>query len=203
MASIPLKTITNLYATARRNPRKWMYAGRSYCARYDNGDFELLHYGTPILRVDENKYKYTIGRGAWSASDRDAINSIFHLLGVGVRAHVHYGDISVEEGMTVWTEKVVEGYRKRNYLYPLSIGGYRQQQHGGRKMTNVMELNDETKSAILTMTEATVKMWESMPKEHREELYHDSIEFFAGSMLLSAGKELLENLLGISEEEDE
>lgn len=70
-------------------------------------------------------------------------------------------------------------------------------------MTNVMELNDETKSAILTMTEATVKMWEGMPKEHREELYHDSIEFFAGSMLLSAGKELLENLLGISDEEDE
>lgn len=204
MASIPLKTITNLYATARRNPREWMYAGRSYCARYDNGDFELVHYGTPILRVDENKTQYTIGGGAWSASDRDAINSIFHLLGVGVRAHVHYGSITVEEGMTVWTEKVVEGYRKRNYLYPLSIGGYRQQQHGGRKMTNIMELNDEMKSAILTMTEATVKMWEAMSHEHREELYHDSIEFFAGSMLLSAGRELLANLLGIDEDgEDE
>lgn len=104
MASIPLVTIERLYASATRNPRAWVHAGRSYDARYDNGKFELVHYGTSILNVDEGKLTYKIGADAWSASDRDAINSIFHLLGVGVRAHVHNGSVYVNKGLTAWTE---------------------------------------------------------------------------------------------------
>lgn len=96
MASVPLKTITNLYKSAKAHGGDWVRAGRHYTAQYDNGKFQLVHYGTLILYTDENERVYQIGAGAWSASDRDAINTIMHVLGTGKRARVCRGDIIAE-----------------------------------------------------------------------------------------------------------
>lgn len=96
MASIPLVTITNLYSSAVRHAGEWVKGGRSYRAMYKGGQFQLTHYGTLILYTNENTHEYKVGVGAWSASDRDAINTVFHNLGTGKRARVCKGDIIVE-----------------------------------------------------------------------------------------------------------
>jgi len=107
MASVPLVTITELYKRAVRHAGEWVKGGRSYSAIYNNGQFQLIHYGTLILFTDENKHTYQIGKGAWSASDRDAINTIMHNLGTGVRVRVRKGDIIPEGcGWAVHTEDV-------------------------------------------------------------------------------------------------
>lgn len=105
MASVPLVTITNLYGSAVRNAGEWVKAGRSYRARYSRGVFELTHYGTLILVTDENRHTYKVGVGAWSASDRDAINTVMCNLNVGVRVRVHKGDIvTAYTNPGCWTE---------------------------------------------------------------------------------------------------
>lgn len=93
MASVPLVTITNLYHSAKRHEGDWVKAGRNYRACFKKGVFELTHYGTLILTTDENARTYDIGAGAWSASDRDAINTIMHILDTGARVRVCKGDI--------------------------------------------------------------------------------------------------------------
>ena len=102
MASVPLKTISNLYKSARNHRGDWVRAGRCYSANYKDGKFQLVHYGTLILYTDENARQYQIGAGAWSQSDRDAINTIMHILGTGKRARILKGEL-ISEGAG-WTE---------------------------------------------------------------------------------------------------
>lgn len=102
MASVPLVTITKLYKSAVNNAGEWVKAGRSYRAMYKNGQFQLTHYGTLILYTDENTREYQVGAGAWSASDRDAINSVLCNLGTGIHARIKNGDI-ITEGVG-WTK---------------------------------------------------------------------------------------------------
>ena len=110
MASVPLVTITNLYQSAKRHAGDWVKAGRNYRACYKDGKFELTHYGTLILTTDENRRTYAVGVGAWSASDRDAINTVMHNLGVGVRVRVCKGDIiTAYANPGCWTEIPIRG----------------------------------------------------------------------------------------------
>ena len=102
MASVPLVTITNLYKSAVKNAGEWVKAGRNYRAMYKDGKFQLTHYGTLILYTDEYAHQYQVGAGAWSASDRDAINTVMHNLGTGVRVRVCKGDMA--EMGTGWTK---------------------------------------------------------------------------------------------------
>lgn len=103
MASIPLVTIEKLYKTAVRNAGQWVRGGRSYSAYYKDGQFQLVHYGTLILYTDDVKRQYQVGEGAYSASDRDAINSVMHILGTGKRARIQRGYM-ITEGASYWTE---------------------------------------------------------------------------------------------------
>ena len=96
MASVPLKTIMNLYTSATRHEGEWIHAGRAYTGHYMDGRFQLVHYGTLILFTDENTREYQVGAGAWSASDRDAINTIMHMLGTGKRARIYKGNLITE-----------------------------------------------------------------------------------------------------------
>ena len=107
MASVPLVTITNLYASAVRHAGEWVKAGRNYRAMYKNGQFQLTHYGTLILYTDENTRQYQIGAGAWSQSDRDAINTVLYNLGTGIHARIKKGDLITEgQGWTEYTGRV-------------------------------------------------------------------------------------------------
>jgi hypothetical protein len=107
MASVPLVTITRLYESAVRHAGEWVKAGRNYRAMYKDGKFQLTHYGTLILYTDEHTCTYQVGEGAWSASDRDAINTVFHNLRTGKHARVHKGYMIVEgAGWTEYTGRV-------------------------------------------------------------------------------------------------
>lgn len=107
MASVPLVTITRLYESAVRNAGEWVKAGRNYRAMYKNGQFQLTHYGTLILYTDEHAHQYQIGEGAWSQSDRDAINTVLHNLRTGVHARIYKGNLITEgQGWTRYTGRV-------------------------------------------------------------------------------------------------
>lgn len=107
MSSVPLKTITNLYKSARNHKGEWVRAGRSYSGHFKDGKFQLVHYGTLILYTDEHAHEYQIGAGAWSQSDRDAINTVLYNLGTGIHARIKKGDFIAEgQGWTEYTGKV-------------------------------------------------------------------------------------------------
>lgn len=107
MASVPLVTITNLYKSAVRHAGEWVKAGRNYSALYKDGKFQLVHYGTLILYTDERARNYQIGAGAWSQSDRDAINTVMHNLGTGVHVRIKKGDLIAEgRGWDEYTGRV-------------------------------------------------------------------------------------------------
>ena len=107
MASVPLVTITNLYKSAVAHAGEWRKAGRNYSALYKDGRFQLVHYGTLILYTDERERQYQIGEGAWSASDRDAINTVMHNLGTGVHVRIKKGYIIPEgQGWAQYTGRV-------------------------------------------------------------------------------------------------
>lgn len=76
--------VEELYKRAMRNPNQWIRKG-SYLGYFDKKreEFELAHYGTTILKHDSATW--AIGKGAYSASDRDAINTILSLMGENYR----------------------------------------------------------------------------------------------------------------------
>jgi hypothetical protein len=83
MAQIPNKQFVDLYQRSQSNPGMWIKGGRSYeMYTYPDGRVKLTHYGTPIYRYDPKTGEYNTG-GAYSASDRDAINSMAAITGVG------------------------------------------------------------------------------------------------------------------------
>lgn len=77
MSAIPLKIIQKLW-NACIGTTATKYAGH-YAMGMDVGALELYHYGTLILSIYNGVPKN--GKG-WSASDRDAINSVLVLHGL-------------------------------------------------------------------------------------------------------------------------
>lgn len=83
MAEIPHQTIQDLYYRSQNNPGRWVSGGRAYeMYTFPDGRIKLTHYGTVIYRYDPVSGEYDTG-GAYSGSDRDAINSMAYLTGVG------------------------------------------------------------------------------------------------------------------------
>lgn len=90
MSSVPTKQLTELYARIMNNPGK-IIKSNTYDALYDDNVHEIVlwHYGTCIFR-------YSFGTESWktggySASDRDAINSMFRCVGESSHAYINDG----------------------------------------------------------------------------------------------------------------
>ena len=85
MPSIPLKNMTTIYERASENTPDKVRMG-NYSAELDYPTFRLWHYGTLILTLDiERGIEFL---GGFSASDRDAINSILVLAGMKSRVSI-------------------------------------------------------------------------------------------------------------------
>ena len=85
MPSIPLKNMTTIYSRASENAPDKVRMG-NYSAKLDYPRFQLWHYGTLILTLDiERGIEFL---GGFSASDRDAINSILMLAGMRSRVSI-------------------------------------------------------------------------------------------------------------------
>lgn len=92
MASIPLKNMTTIYNRANQNAPDRVRMG-NYSAELDYPTFQLWHYGTLILTLDiERGIEFL---GGFSASDRDAINSILVLAGMTSRVSIAGGYMHV------------------------------------------------------------------------------------------------------------
>ena len=92
MASIPLKNMTTIYNRASENTPDTVRMV-NYSAELDYPNFRLWHYGTLILTLDiERGIEFL---GGFSASDRDAINSILVLAGMTSRVSITGGYMHV------------------------------------------------------------------------------------------------------------
>ena len=92
MASIPLKNMTVIYERASENAPDKVRMG-NYSAELEYPTFRLWHYGTLILTLDiERGIEFL---GGFSASDRDAINSILTLAGMTSRVSIAGGYMHV------------------------------------------------------------------------------------------------------------
>lgn len=81
MASLPLKTISNLIEKASKDRGRWQKAGNAYEAyMYPDGGLRLSHYGTVILDYDAKKGTYQWQSA--SQSDTQAIKSAIMILGL-------------------------------------------------------------------------------------------------------------------------
>lgn len=92
MASIPLKNMTTIYNRASDNASERVRMG-NYSAELDYPTFRLRHYGTLILTLDVERGIEFLG--GYSASDRDAINSILVLAGMTSRVSIAGGYMHV------------------------------------------------------------------------------------------------------------
>ena len=92
MASIPLKNMTAIYERASENTPDTVRMG-NYSAELDYPSFRLWHYGTLILKLDVERGIEFLG--GFSASDRDAINSILTLAGMTSRVSIAGGYMHV------------------------------------------------------------------------------------------------------------
>ena len=91
MSAIPLKVIEDLYFKALTNPDTWKSGGRAYEMMVTRkGDIYLEHYGTRIFHYDPKTKKTDYG-GAYSISDRDAINSIVRVSRKGIGVYYRGG----------------------------------------------------------------------------------------------------------------
>ena len=92
MASIPLKNMETIYSRASENTPDRVRMG-NYSAELDYPTFRLWHYGTLILTLDiERGIEFL---GGFSASDRDAINSILTLARMNARVSIAGGYMHV------------------------------------------------------------------------------------------------------------
>ena len=107
MASVPTKQMTALYEKATNNRSKRIKSG-NYELFIGNGlgtgndwikviasgnlipMIELKHYGTTIFYWNLKKGEVHTG-GAWSSSDRDAINGLLRLMGFPCCAYIRRG----------------------------------------------------------------------------------------------------------------
>lgn len=71
----------------------------------EEGRFLLYHYGALIFAYLDPKggiKKIAIGDGAYSGSDRDAINSMFYILRIGMKAGIRNGIFGFEGNPSGW-----------------------------------------------------------------------------------------------------
>lgn len=92
MASIPLKNMTTIYNRANQNAPDKVRMG-NHSAQLDYPRFQLWHYGTLILTLDVERGIEFLG--GFSASDRDAINSILVLARMNARVSIAGGYMHV------------------------------------------------------------------------------------------------------------
>lgn len=92
MASIPLKNMTTIYKRANQNALDKIRMG-NYSAELDYPTFRLWHYETLILMLDVERGIEFLG--GFSASDRDAINSILTLARMNDRVSIAGGYMHV------------------------------------------------------------------------------------------------------------
>lgn len=103
MVKIPTVLIQEIYAKAKRNVGVYVKQGSTYKAKFENnGEFELIYYGGLIFFSNEEKKQYFIGRKAYSASDRDAINSMMHILGIEQKYSIAGGRLHALENTCNW-----------------------------------------------------------------------------------------------------
>ena len=96
MASIPLQTIVDLHALSDRNRGRWVKRKDYEAYTYPDGKFKLTHYGTVIFTIDPSTRKYTVD--GWSASDRDAVNSMLHIYGIREKSTAKGGSVKLSTG---------------------------------------------------------------------------------------------------------
>ena len=103
---IPTKTIVELHEKANRNIGRSVKMGYNWMAKKDeDGRFQLYHYGTLIFAYSDpkdGKKMIAKGDGAYSGSDRDAINSMFHILGIEMKAGIKGGVLGFEGNPSGW-----------------------------------------------------------------------------------------------------
>ena len=92
MTSIPLKNMETIYTRANENTPEKVRMG-NYSAEMEYPTFRLWHYGTLILKLDVERGIEFLG--GFSASDRDAINSILTLAGMTSRVSIAGGYMHV------------------------------------------------------------------------------------------------------------
>ena len=93
MKYMPMRTVEEIYKKAKRNERTYVKQGCTYTAMYSKGKFELIHYGAVIFGSDENTKVYYIGYKAYSATDRDAINSMMRILDINQKYQMRKGEM--------------------------------------------------------------------------------------------------------------
>ena len=97
MPTIPLKTVSDLYQKARRKREWWHNGGRGYSAyMFTDGQFLLAHDGSVIFDYDPRKGTYAVSGS--TPADRDAIDSMFRILGIKDAASNLNGPISLKNG---------------------------------------------------------------------------------------------------------
>ena len=97
MSTLPLKTVQDLYERAKAKRNWWHKGGREYEAyMYADGRFLLSHFGTMIFDYDPDAGTYAVA--GESVADRDAINSMFRILGIDDAASNMKGKITLSDG---------------------------------------------------------------------------------------------------------
>ena len=97
MPTIPLKTVSDLYQKARKKREWWHNGGRGYSAyMFTDGQFLLAHDGSVIFDYDPRKGTYAVSGS--TPADRDAIDSMFRILGIKDAASNLNGPISLKNG---------------------------------------------------------------------------------------------------------
>ena len=130
MSSVPLQIITDLFYKCLNNKDRWYKGGKSYdMIIQSDGRVHLKHYGTTIYNYDPKTKKVTFknssknllgyASGAYSASDRDAINSVAYYTGIGSAFINDYTLYTNSEGkmrsFKQMEEKVLQRMSRRRY----------------------------------------------------------------------------------------
>ena len=95
MSFIPTKQITRLMKKAKESDGIYVKDG-NYEMRYGWDSIVLTHYGTTILWYSPHDNLISIS-GAYSVSDRDAINSVCRLLGKPRCAYIERGVLKFDD----------------------------------------------------------------------------------------------------------
>lgn len=97
MPTIPLKTVSDLYKKASDKRNWWHNGGRGYSAfMFADGQFLLAHDRSVIFDYDPRKGTYAVSGS--TPAERDAINSMFRILGIKDAASNLNGPISLKNG---------------------------------------------------------------------------------------------------------
>lgn len=115
---IPTKTIVELHEKANRNIGRSVKMGYNWMAKKDEeGGFLLYHYGALIfayLDLKDGIKMIAKGDGAYSGSDRDAINSMFYILGIQMKAGIKSGVLGLEGDPSGWELTEMDAILNKN-----------------------------------------------------------------------------------------